>query len=86
MITPFNLFLLGLLIGIYPLLSALIACIIGSIIGINVNEGFVRDYYIGNWNLGYTLHNMFVIGWLCILTIPAGLVIIFSAGLWALFT
>lgn len=82
--TPLILLIIGILIGLYPFISMILATLISKILNIELNEGYVSNYYIGKWNVGETLYGMFVSMWLMIFTIPLGLIIVLSAGLWAI--
>ncbi|TNE73367.1 hypothetical protein EP331_04550 [bacterium] len=64
--------IIGLLIPIYPFLSAFIASAIASMLDIRLHEGSPPDIPI----LGTILYSMLVEGWFMIITIPLGIITI----------
>ena len=58
------------LIGIAPMLSALAAEVIARLNGCELNEGASHPCEMLGLELGGTLYNMFVMGWLALATIP----------------
>jgi hypothetical protein len=61
-----------LLLSVFPLLSVLVTSAIASIGGCQVNEAFVQPCVILGIDLGGLLYGMGVLGWLMLVTLPAG--------------
>ncbi|MEM8656077.1 MAG: hypothetical protein AAGF36_15155 [Pseudomonadota bacterium] len=67
---------LALLICGAPILSVLAASLIANTYDCTLHEGFVNPCVIGGVDWGETLYAMGVMGWLMLITVPAGAVIL----------
>jgi hypothetical protein len=73
LVRTYGFFLLGILIlGLFPVFSIGIAGLIANGAGCTLNEGNVHPCYVGGIDMGDTLYTMFVLGWLMLVTIPLG--------------
>lgn len=61
---------LAILASLLPLASTLAASLIAQWYGCRLNEGSVNPCMIGGMDWGATLYNLFVMGWLMLLTLP----------------
>jgi hypothetical protein len=73
-------FVLIVLFAVSPLISALISGGIASALGCTVNEGGASGCIFMGRDIGETLAEMFVVGWLEFVTLPLGL---FALAVWA---
>ncbi len=62
--------LLAVLASLLPLASTLSASLIADWYGCRLHEGSVNPCMIGGRDWGTALYNMFVMGWLMLLTLP----------------
>ncbi|WP_299042792.1 hypothetical protein [uncultured Tateyamaria sp.] len=74
----------ALLICAAPLVSAAIAGTVAHAYDCTLHEGFVTPCVIGGVDWGGTLYAMGVMGWLLLITVPAGAVILLALALCAL--
>ena len=80
------LFALGcILFGGLPMLSVLLASAIASYGNCTLNEGGANPCQIGSLEVGDTLANLFVAGWLIFVTLPIAMLGLMLAGIWAIF-
>lgn len=82
--TPWKLAILSAVIGALPLLIALLAGFIAGRLGCEMNEGGVSPCMLWGRDIGPTLYGMFMMGWLAMLSLPAGFIGVIGAGVWAL--
>ena len=66
-------FVLIVLFATAPLISAFIAGGIADLLGCTVNEGGATECLFRGADIGQTLAEMFVLGWLAFVTLPLGL-------------
>lgn len=69
-----------LLLAALPVISVIIAGTIADANGCRVDEGSVHPCLVGGTDMGELLYTLGVLGWLMLLSIPAGLAAI---GIWA---
>lgn len=62
------------LLALAPLLSVLVASFVASAAGCRLDEGSVHPCLVLGADRGEALYTMFVLGWLMLLTLPAGAV------------
>jgi hypothetical protein len=62
--------LAALLIGLLPVFSVIIASVIASITGCDLDEGSIHACMALGADIGPTLYTMFVLGWLGLITLP----------------
>lgn len=55
-----------------PLISVMMAGVIGDASGCMVDEGGVHACLVGGFDIGETLYTMTVLGWLMFVTLPLG--------------
>jgi hypothetical protein len=67
-----------LLFTIAPILSAFLASLIAAIFGATLNEGDAHPCLVGGYDLGPLLYSMLVYGWLMLMTVPAGIILILA--------
>lgn len=77
---PMHLFLLSLIIGIFPMLVVIAASIIASLAGCNPNE---RICIVLGLDIGPLIATMGVIGWFIFYTIPLALGGTLLSFIWA---
>jgi hypothetical protein len=68
------------LLAALPVISVVIAGTIADANGCRVDEGSVHPCLVGGTDLGELLYTLGVLGWLMLLSIPAGIAAI---GVWA---
>lgn len=68
-----------LLLAALPVISVVIAGTIAEANGCRVDEGSVHPCLVGGTDMGELLYTLGVLGWLMLVSIPAGLVAI---GIW----
>jgi hypothetical protein len=68
------------LLAALPVISVVIAGTIADANGCRVDEGSVHPCLVGGTDLGELLYTLGVLGWLMLLSIPAGIAAI---GIWA---
>jgi hypothetical protein len=68
-----------LLFALAPLISTLIASTIADALGCTVNEGGATQCLYKGTDIGETLAEMFVVGWLSFVTFPLALI---AFGVW----
>ena len=64
-----------------PIMSSCLAYYIAAIFGATLNEGNVHPCLVGGYDLGPLLYSMSVHGWLMLITVPAGIVLILALTL-----
>ncbi len=64
-----------------PVMSFSLAYFIAAIFGATLNEGNVHPYLLGGYDLGPLLYSMSVHGWLMLITLPAGIILILALTL-----
>ena len=69
------LMLIGVVICVLPLISVVASSMIASAFDCELHEGFANPCLIAGRDYGGLLVNMFVAGWLMLLTLPMGLLI-----------
>jgi len=62
-----------LVVGAGPIISVMISSAIANANGCNLNEGGVDTCMVAGMDLGGTLYELFVMGWLGLITVPLGL-------------
>jgi hypothetical protein len=67
-----------LLFTIAPILSTFLADLIAAIFGATLNEGSVHPCLVGGYDLAPLLYSMLVYGWLMLLTLPVGIILILA--------
>jgi hypothetical protein len=67
-----------LLFTIAPILSTFLADLIAAIFGATLNEGSVHPCLVGGYDLGPLLSSMSEYGWLMLITLPVGIVLILA--------
>lgn len=67
-----------LLFTIAPILSTFLADLIAAIFGATLNEANAHPCLVGGYDLGPSLYSMFVYGWLMLITLPVGIVLILA--------
>jgi hypothetical protein len=72
-------FVVIVLFAASPLIAAFAAGAIADILGCTVNEGGASMCMFMGRNIGQTLAELFVLGWLSFVTLPAGL---FALAIW----
>jgi len=63
-----------ILLSLFPVLLAMLAGGIGGSMGCNINEAGTDECIRAGIHFGTLLNGMVVIGWLAILTVPAGVI------------
>ncbi|SMC90626.1 hypothetical protein SAMN06297251_1129 [Fulvimarina manganoxydans] len=63
----------GLLFGIAPVALAIGAGTLGASLGCEVNEGSIHPCPLWGYDIGETLYQFGVLGWLGLMTLPIGL-------------
>ncbi|AFY69427.1 hypothetical protein Pse7367_1130 [Thalassoporum mexicanum PCC 7367] len=79
---PLVLIAASLIFAVLPLLSVLLANLIGNLLGCQVNEGFANSCQVGSFELGGILAWMFTAGWYIFFTLPIGLVGVGGGSIW----
>jgi hypothetical protein len=69
-------FLLIVLVICAPMISVLTSMTIAKITGCTLHEGFTNTCSVLGFDIGDTLHTMFLMGWFMLLTIPYGIIIL----------
>ena len=67
-----------LLFTIAPILSAFLADLIAAIFGATLDEGSAHPCLVGAYDLGPLLYSMLVYGWLMLMTVPVGIILILA--------
>lgn len=67
-----------LLFTIAPILSTLLASLIAAIFGATLDEGSAHPCLVGGYDLGPMLYSMLVYGWLMLITVPVGIILILA--------
>ena len=67
-----------LLFTIAPILITFLADLIAAIFGATLNEGNAHPCLLGGYDLGPLLYSMFVYGWLMLMTVPVGFILILA--------
>lgn len=82
--TPWKLAILSAVIGVLPLLIALLGGFIADRLGCEMNEGSVQPCLLWGRDISHHLYGMFMCGWFAMLTLPLGFAGVVAAGIWAL--
>ena len=83
--TPFSLAMWSILIGVSPLLVALLASMIANMLGCELNEANAPKCMFLGINIGDILYGMFVFAWLGMLTIGLAFIGVIVSIFWAIF-
>lgn len=78
-------YLVIVLFTVAPLLSVLASIAIARAVGAELDEGGPHPSYVCGVDIGRHLYAMFVFGWLGLVTIPLGLIVLVAYSVFLLF-
>jgi len=84
--TPLRLAILSIVIGLLPIIPAIIAGIMASICGCEINDaGVTGECIVFGKDISSHLYSMYVTAWFGMISVPLATCGLFISGVWALF-